>query len=388
MKKHFISMAMFSLMLVVFGKSIHHIGIAILLGIGIFDVVKSKRFYKPKFNYSGYLFGLFLVVAVITSYFGINSAHSFEKFWEIIGWVIVYMIFLQIFDGFDTKRAKDYSRFVVKVLPFFAILLILIHSGIASETIEVIFHKTYKSYYGLVIALFMPFLFIEFLRVKDRDQEKILSLISLFICLIALVISNSRSAWLGLFIGSGFFATLYPWKSWKQLAKIALFGAACLILGLVFYIEINGAEHMAARLGAETFKGGRGPIWKYAIDNFMDNMWFGMGLSSYSELDFTGVVVDATNHPHNFIIEILMDTGIIGFLCFFGAIVLGFRRFVRGYLANGKRDIFALSAASSVMIYFATMLTMTSMYRSWSLPFLIIFMAIANRARVKHLIEN
>jgi O-antigen ligase len=71
---------------------------------------------------------------------------------------------------------------------------------------------------------------------------------------------------------------------------------------------------------------GYGKIWKNAFDVWQESPWFGAGLHKFREacelLDNSATLDEVTNalvcfHPHNISMQLLSETGIVGFILFF-----------------------------------------------------------------------
>ncbi|MCQ6261985.1 O-antigen ligase family protein [Alcanivorax sp. MM125-6] len=98
----------------------------------------------------------------------------------------------------------------------------------------------------------------------------------------------------------------------------------CLAIAITFslYMAFN-VDRTAARLqrlfsGHELAQGGRGFIWSNGLENFQNNPYFGYGLGS-SGLYSAGV---EHSYPHNFILQALLDGGLLGFLGIFVVLIL------------------------------------------------------------------
>ena len=76
-------------------------------------------------------------------------------------------------------------------------------------------------------------------------------------------------------------------------------------------------EFFEYRLGIATGEGasggsGRFEIWQFALDKFVDNPWMGIGIKGFRHLDITGYQLASNMHPHNAILELLVETGVVG----------------------------------------------------------------------------
>ena len=68
-----------------------------------------------------------------------------------------------------------------------------------------------------------------------------------------------------------------------------------------------------------------GTIWKNAFDVWMEALWFGVGLHKYREAcgllvygSIEAIIIPGVCfHPHNISMQLLSETGIVGFILFF-----------------------------------------------------------------------
>jgi O-antigen ligase len=94
---------------------------------------------------------------------------------------------------------------------------------------------------------------------------------------------------------------------------IAAAGAAgCILLGVV-----SGANFFWDRFHdlASGSGSGRVDIWRFALTQWWhEHFWFGIGVQGFRHLDFSQVTLTSTAHPHNAVVQLLLETGIVGAL--------------------------------------------------------------------------
>ena len=111
-------------------------------------------------------------------------------------------------------------------------------------------------------------------------------------------------------------------------------------------------------------------IWQYALDLTELRPWTGWGINTInlvpqlpgtSPIEFRVPVLPS--HPHNWIIEIFAETGIIGGLAMLIAVALQFSAMLRRYRTGGEGRILAALAASAA--FFVSGLFNFSFWSAW-----------------------
>lgn len=152
-------------------------------------------------------------------------------------------------------------------------------------------------------------------------------------CILALIMSWSRGAWLGFVAASGILAFFLPRKRWQGvlLVVIGLIAvAAAWQIGLI-------PESITSRVGsvAEEFRLGdvrgvdindtnyavieRLAFWQAAVGMVEDNIWLGVGFGNYAAAYPDYALINWTTplgHAHNYYLNLLAETGILGSLAY------------------------------------------------------------------------
>ena len=79
------------------------------------------------------------------------------------------------------------------------------------------------------------------------------------------------------------------------------------------------------------------------IQLWKKNKFFGSGLKSFKVNSTFGRNLTKNVHPHNYFIEILLDTGLIGILIIYSLIFIGIKNFIKNYHNNfylGSKKIY------------------------------------------------
>lgn len=109
-------------------------------------------------------------------------------------------------------------------------------------------------------------------------------------------------------------------------------------------------------------------IWSFVLEAQKSEPFFGYGPNAVNHLAGAGAVIEALNqeyipsHPHNWMIEILAETGWIGFLMLLVCLALHLRQIVRGVYID-KPAALALAASSGA--FWVSGLVNFSFWASW-----------------------
>ncbi|MBL4615150.1 MAG: O-antigen ligase family protein [Magnetovibrio sp.] len=125
-------------------------------------------------------------------------------------------------------------------------------------------------------------------------------------------------------------------------------------------------------------------IWKFALERFWDNPWVGNGIDQLNSLPGAKTLVPGLgktayvmpSHPHNWFLEILAETGLVGLLPML--IALGFvawRLGRRYHATQNKSDLTLLLLMTG--FWTSALLSFSIWAVWWQLTFLILFAIVA-----------
>jgi len=142
--------------------------------------------------------------------------------------------------------------------------------------------------------------------------------------------------------------------------------------------------HVATYLPTWLLDPHRQNIWKFAYDRFLDHPWVGNGIDQLNRLPGAKMPVPGLDssaalvpsHPHNWALEILGETGIIGFLPVVIALTFIAWKLARRYLQNANEADLALFTLMAG--FWASALFNFSIWAVWwQLTFFMLFAIIA-----------
>lgn len=203
-----------------------------------------------------------------------------------------------------------------------------------------------------------------------------------------IIMTHNRSALAGLLVMILAMFSVLAMRNARH-AKWLVLLAIGVSLAIIAWIRRESA-HLGANLADNTYlptwliDGHRQNIWKFAWEKFTESPWVGHGIDQLNRLPGAKIPVQGLNetastlpsHPHNWALEIIAETGLIGFLPF--VVVLGYVAFrvVRRFLQAGDEG--ALAQASLMTGFWSSALFNFSIWAVWwQLTFLILFALVA-----------
>ncbi len=183
-----------------------------------------------------------------------------------------------------------------------------------------------------------------------------------------ILLSLSRSGWISALLGIVLLLWFSPWQGEEGLpallkkritpvARGALITVCILLLVSLFFVGPGGREQVDARLG-ETFTQdaglwGRTAIWKDSLPMVRDFPLFGVGLGAWPELflRYQSAPWSAGfyREAHNDYIELLAETGVIGFGLLAWFFVWGGKRLFRGFKNISPRTVSLMAAVIAAL---------------------------------------
>lgn len=142
-------------------------------------------------------------------------------------------------------------------------------------------------------------------------------------------------------------AGLVGWSGWSRRIKVVLpVVAAAVLIGVLIWLSItrqrSGLEgEWFLPLWLIDFQ--RQEIWRFAFELAMHNIWFGMGINTINFSPGADAVIPHTvnlarmpGHPHNWILEVLAETGIFGLLSLLFVIAMSLFDYCKSFIQKGS----------------------------------------------------
>ena len=204
---------------------------------------------------------------------------------------------------------------------------------------------------------------------KPLEQGlRIFSALTAFLLFTGILLSLSRSGWISALLGIVLLLWFSPWQSEEGLpalfkkrvtpaARGAITILCILLLVSLFFVGPGGREQVDTRLG-ESFTQdaglwGRTAIWKDCLPMVRDFPFFGVGLGAWPELflRYQSAPWSAGfyREAHNDYIELLAETGVIGFGLLAWFFVLGGKRLLQGLKKISPRAVSLMAAVLAAL---------------------------------------
>jgi O-antigen ligase len=237
------------------------------------------------------------------------------------------------------------------------------------------------NFFSSALVVIIPFIWARLIiKWQEAEPFAVRAIVPVLVLTVAAVVAcGGRAGWVGLAVSLPLFAALAARYHGVILhAKHWLMGVLALGLGAALYILSHGWGFVAARINpvleAHVGRGigsGRLDIWGQVLEYISTAPWLGIGPMGYRHLPNA---IDM--HPHNWVLQLQLETGMIGLVLFIGLMTLVGRQFY-GY---ARANLYGVAALSSLAAFLATGLTSTSIFNVWWVTFLVMSMLTGWRA--------
>ncbi len=241
----------------------------------------------------------------------------------------LFLFFYIMVDGFYKKGkaiVKIFLDYYVYIAGFASILAILMlyYSGDARA-----FGITGSPLSDLIVSALI--ITISQIYIKKNKLERLKYSFLTYILLVEIIMTQTRGAWLSLFLAFLFLIILLKLASISSVLKnsyiiLLLLSLAILSSSLIFSNVFIGIIHRVEHLqqlniGTLHY---RFILWEAAINAFLSNLINGIGIghfplisSDYSSIGYTAFYSDNIKGltAHNIILSYLAEAGLIGFFC-------------------------------------------------------------------------
>ena len=354
---------------------------------GTFHTIQN--FFKPWENKA-------LVLAIISfavsSYNGVNPEYSMKQWQQVLAVFLGGALLTMGAKHIQNETMEKLAKYMAWAGGAFSVMILLETSGLApfiSEQIRDLdkapLHAQIRSF-SSVIAVTIPFAWVYALR----DKSLIAWVLSLLMVSGAFA-CGGRAGWLSLTLSFIAFYFVYDWKSLVQKSQAKALYILHFILGSAFglfiYKTMVGDSFFTKRLeltGDEAGGSGRTDIWAFTFDKFLENPIMGVGVKGFRHLDFSTHQLTSTMHPHNALLELLLETGVVGtfFICTFAGV--GFVKLVQAMLNKRKHNQNSDMQTALILCFFAfavCSMTLTSIFHAWWLTFFVVLYVLSLKAR-------
>lgn len=314
----------------------------------------------------------------LSAAFSIKPLHSWQQWEQLLLIMILSVLLLRVLMAMPTRAV----RLTLNVLASLTTLMALYILG------DAVWHPNHGAfvpnglarnpqdrfnYLSSVLAVLSPFVWVWLLRLwRDKKISCTLGYVVAALVFIALVVANGRAGWLG----AGASMVVFAFLSWRYHGfritwKTATALAALAVVALASYGASRGFDYMWHRLDFSHFStagSGRLPIWTFAASHMLDNPFTGIGIHTFRFLPPPDYHLNSQLHPHNFIVQLLLEVGLLGGL----ASALFIYRLFRNLWKYVEVSIYSAAGLASLTAFFTCALANTSIYQARWLVFLVV----------------
>ncbi len=346
-------------------------------------LILNYKQYRPKLNYVLIAFGIFLLVILLSTIFGVDPSRSFwSKFERMTGslmWLHLFGFFLAVSSSFkklsDWKRTFLVSIFIAILLSIFALLEQ--EAGIKALNFSIkkgstLGNTSFLGTYLLFNAFFACWLFWQY----KSKVIKLLSILCIVLGIWAMDSAGARAAtWstiAGIALIALLFISFYVKKKWlrvvgKVILIISVISVITILALLLFFPNSFVQKEFIDRTSLA-----RPVNWQMAQQGFLEKPLLGWGPENYTVLFpkffdpclFTPecggeIWFDRT---HNIVFDTLATTGVFGFLAYLGLFGALFYVLGKKYIKQKSIDFWTFAVFSSLPVaYFIQNLTVFDM---------------------------
>ena len=321
-----------------------------------FVIYKNFKWEKVT-NISMISFILFWILYAVKSVISFNSDQYLPEFLQNTNEVYIRLLVIAIvpcvalmmidYKKIDLALLVKYFYYIFIVMLSFNLIYgaVMPHIDLRLTSIFTVYYISY-GHFGTTLALISMFL----LMFNKNLISKYLVVYGLFLGLATILIATARSPFLALMIVSLYFVVLK--RNWKL--YFIYFGTiAFLIAGIYFYVQ-SGRTYFSFinRTYSWIFDGNnslRTPLFERSLVIFKEDPLFG-GRTLYED----GM------YPHNLFLELLMATGIVGFVLYFIKFIPVVKTW-KWYLTT-KYNVYYLFFGALFLQYFALVITSYNLY--------------------------
>lgn len=345
--------------------------------IFIFLVLKTKNYFFLKSKFLFY-FILFYFYILLRSIFSENVSNSLESSLFYFRFIIFIYAVHYCFSFIENSK----SIFNLGLIVAFSILIFDSYFQYINGYNTLGFKYTpprLSSYFGDELILggylsrFFPLL-LGFLFLKFSNAKNLVIYVSLLLIIVfyLVILSGERSSLLTMLIISIAFIILCPVSLNKKLILIFLF--ICFVFLTIFLNEsvfnriINYTLVQVYIDGKLQMSPQHMPIFESAIKMFIDNPIFGVGPKNFrilclKELYF--VENGCATHPHNYYIQLLAETGIIGFSFIAFLYLILISKIIKNFFFVKSVNLYYCFLLLSLFISFWPFVPSSNLFNNW-----------------------
>ena len=338
----------FSILLISFSYTFlirNHLYFGIALGTGSLTLLLLNfKYLKHRFTFKQiYPFLVFMSALLISSTNSIIVGRSFPVVFYLFLIITFCFLLFKCLSNNEEVRGKLIKYFVISI--FLNLLIVSVYNFIYMDYSNPFSNevKRFKGYLNIltILVIILPFL-----------QKTKINIIAYLLILPNLLISNCNAAILGILFS---LIGLLIYLIYQNFLKTKIFILFVFIISLISSLLVisklprvfdkSSIQNSSMKIPTELIDTHRQYIWGFSLNKFFNKPLLGYGPDTSNFIEGSQEIIGSKNtgtmpyipsHPHNFIIEILLDTGLIGLLSFTIFNLIYFFRIFNNLNSKGK----------------------------------------------------
>ena len=274
-------------------------------------------------------FSLTLLSFSISSILSTLPLRSFLVTVYFFSFFLISYLFFSFFKKKDDRLLLTLNFLIISI--FFSFSLVFFYNISNFKTVF-LDNNEIRKYKGFVNLLTILVFLCPFFESVAKDQKSYLSFIMLILIFPVIFLSNCNSALLGIvggFVGLSVFWFINNSRNKKKVALtfviVTFVAIISLFNSLSYKVEKVIKNNENFLISTDILDAHRQIIWGFSFSEFKKNPFFGVGADTSNFINnsqdvighaLTGDMAYIPSHPHNFFLELLLETGIFGLLNF------------------------------------------------------------------------
>jgi O-antigen ligase len=335
-----------------------YLSVILLVSAGA-NILNTRKL--PRFDLPVALLGLWILFTLLSYLWSSTTNRLFENFF---GYLLVYVVLISIVNLVNNQKRLAYILCVFLLGQFCYIAIYFLSgetnvSGFYLPTLGSSQLSEYGTWVGFIVACYLPVIFY------GKPRYRIFALIVLILLVLLFFFTGLRRNILTTAFVI-FTLLLFPRKPpWKAIIlSIIIFSAVWISWGTIIDSLPNIIQQRFTFADVTTTGGtGRVTLFKIAFNLWLSSPIFGIGVGSYAY--YADPIFRFAAVPHNVFLEVLCETGLVGFLLWTTAFLIVFWNTIVTFRSCDRYPDRLLTALPLAMMAYMFAGGMVSSMQNW-----------------------